>query len=137
MLVYSLSLSLFLHTHTHAHITQTSKKPLFMQQPPVRSIGEVTSDLSTTTTGDNTTTSVPSTEQNEQTALAENGSAPSLPSLRPSVVCWEELSGYTGFKPLEVEAGLQASLRMFVLHTQQIFFRETRNYDELMCQVCQ
>ena len=108
-----------------------------MQQPPVRSIGEVTSDLSTTTTGDDTTTSVPSTEQNEQTALAENGSAPSLPLLRPSVVCWEELSGYTGFKPLEVEAGLQASLRMFVLHTQQIFFRETRNYDELMCQVCQ
>ena len=104
-----------------------------MQQPPVRSVGEVTSDLSTTTGDDQATTST-STEQNQQKALAKDGTA--LPPSQPSVVCWEELSGYTGFKSLEVEAGVQASIRMFVLHTQQIFFRETKNYDELMCQVC-
>ena len=104
-----------------------------MQQPPVRSVGEVTSDLSTTT-GDDQTTAATSTEQSQEKALAKDGSI--LLSSQPSVVCWEELSGYTGFKPLEVEAGVQASIRMFVLHTQQIFFRETKNYDELMCQVC-
>ena len=97
-----------------------------MQQPPIRSVGEVTSDLSTTSEN-------PATEQDQQKALARGGSV--LPQPQPSIVCWEELSGYPGYKPLEVEAGLQASLRMFVLHTQQIFFRETKNYDELMCQV--
>ena len=103
-----------------------------MQQPPVRSVGEVTSDLSTTTGGAQTTAA--SAELDTQITLAKDGTV--LPQSQPSVVCWEELSGYIGFKPLDVEAGLQASLRMFVLHTQQIFFRETKNYDELMCQVC-
>ena len=102
-----------------------------MQQPPVRSVGEVTSDLSTTTEEHTLT----STEQDPQAVLARDGSA-LPPQPQPSVVCWEELSGYPGYKRLDVEAGLQSSLRMFVLHTQQIFFRETRNYDELMCQVC-
>ena len=103
-----------------------------MQQPPVRSVGEATSDLSTTTGDDQPSTT--SAEPDQQKTLASDGTA--LPQSQPSIVCWEQLSGYPGFKPLDVKAGLQASLQMFVLHTQQIFFRETKNYDELMCQVC-
>lgn len=102
-----------------------------MQEPPVRSIGEVTSNSSTTTEDHPSTSS----DQDKRVTGVEGGrSQPQSPP--PTVLSWEQLSGYTGFKPLDVQAGLQASLRMFVLHTQQIFFRETRNYDELMCQVC-
>ena len=102
-----------------------------MQEPPVRSIGEVTSNLSTAADDHPSTSS----DQDKRATGAEGGrSQPQSPS--PTVLSWEQLSGYTGFKPLDVQAGLQASLRMFVLHTQQIFFRETKNYDELMCQVC-
>ena len=104
----------------------------------MRSVGEVTSDLSTTTGDDQTptpsTTTASTEQQNQQGASAKDGSA--LPPSQPSIVCWEKLSGYPGYQPLEVEAGLQASIRTLVLHTQQIFFRETKNYDELMCQVC-
>ena len=102
-----------------------------MQEPAVCSVGEVTSNSSTTTDDH------PSTSSNQDKGVtgAEGGrSQPQSPP--PTVLSWEQLSGYTGFKPLDVQAGLQASLRMFVLHTQQIFFRETKNYDELMCQVC-
>ena len=100
----------------------------------MRSVGEVTSDLSTTSGDDQTPTPSTTTTSTKQGASAKAGGA--LPPSQPSVVCWEKLSGYPGYQPLEVEAGLQASIRTFVLHTQQIFFRETKNYDELMCQVC-
>ena len=100
----------------------------------MRSVGEVTSDLSTATGDDQTPTPSTTTTSTKQGASAKDGGA--LPLSQPSVVCWEKLSGYPGYQPLEVEAGLQASIRTFVLHTQQIFFRETKNYDELMSQVC-
>lgn len=100
-----------------------------MQEPPVRSVGEVTSNLRTATDGH------PSTSSNQDRRAEGEKNQPQSPP--PTVLSWEQLSGYTGFKPLDVQAGLQASLRMFVLHTQQIFFRETKNYDELMCQVCE
>ena len=99
-----------------------------MQQPPVRSVGEATSDLSTTAEDHPST----STSSDQDKRVDGQGQ---VPSPLPTVLSWEQLSGYTGFKPLEVQAGHQASLRMFILHTQQIFFRETKNYDELMCQV--
>ena len=113
-----------------------------MQPPPIRSVGEVTSDLSTsTTTATEDAHPLPppppssSSSSTEPRVSSLADAPPTQPQFQPSVLSWEQLSGYTGFTPLDVQAGLQASLRMFVLHTHQIFFRETANYDELMSQV--
>lgn len=103
-----------------------------MQQPPVRSVGEVTSDLSTTTEGHSNVSKDPG-GRGEGGAMVDQ-SVQSQSNL--SVLSWEQLSGYAGFTPLDVQAGLQASLRMFVLHTNQVFFRDPANFDELLCQVC-
>ena len=98
----------------------------------MRSVGETTSDMSTTTERKS-----PLTGREEGDAKdTENERAKKMPQSQLSVLSWEQLSCYEGFKPLNVQAGLQASLRMFVLHTHQVFLRETKNYDELMCQVC-
>ncbi len=39
----------------------------------------------------------------------------------PTVLSWEQLSRYRGFKAEGVEAGQCASLAMIVSHTQQVF----------------
>ena len=48
--------------------------------------------------------------------------SPTMPEgSAPSVLSWEQLSRYRGFKAEGVEAGLNASMSMIVSHTQQVF----------------
>ena len=39
----------------------------------------------------------------------------------PPVLSWEQLSHYSGFKVVGVEAGVNASICLFVSHTQEVF----------------
>ena len=52
-----------------------------------------------------------------------------------SILSWEQLSCYQGFKATPVQAGPQSSLRMIVCHTCQVFLKKARKRDELESQV--
>lgn len=54
-------------------------------------------------------------EERETPCVA--GGEGGLPSVQP----WEQLSHYEGFKTEPVQAGMAASLSMFIAHTQQVF----------------
>ena len=48
--------------------------------------------------------------------------SPSLPSPEVfSVLPWEQLSGYEGYTPADVCAGVQPFLQMVIAHTSQVF----------------
>ncbi len=93
---------------------QTAQKPPFMHPSPVQSYGETT----------------PSTPPLLGTADRTH-SAPS----QLSILSWEQLSCYEGFKPTPVQAGLQSSLRMIVCHTCQVFLKRAGQREELDSQV--
>ena len=52
-----------------------------------------------------------------------------------SILSWEQLSCYEGFKPIAVQAGLQSSLRMVISHTSQVLLKKAENREELENQV--
>ena len=92
-------------------VMQVPEKPVFMAASPplspVQSSGEPS----------------PSTHVNI--------AASSHPS--SGVLSWEQLSNYEGFRLAKVEAGMAASLRMIIAHTQQVFLLKTR--EDLTLQV--
>jgi len=53
----------------------------------------------------------------------------------PTVLSWEQLSRYRGFKAEGVEAGLNASIAMVVSHMQQVFGPSPDNGEDLTHQV--
>ena len=88
---------------------QRSEKPLFMCAP--QSVGENSS---------------PSGELGSL-----QRPPPSSSSSSDVALSWEQMSGYEGFKPLVVQAGLQASLRMVIAHTSQVFLLQAKAPSEL------
>lgn len=62
-------------------------------------------------------------------------SLPSVPVATPLVQSWEALSNYEGYSVANIRAGLQASLRMCIAHTSQVFLVERDSENQLRCQV--
>lgn len=91
---------------------QATEKPAFMQSPPVQTVGQPSSSSSTAT----------SLLDSRDTFVQPGRQSPTMPEgSAPSVLSWEQLSQYRGFKVEGVEAGLNASIAMIVSHTQQVF----------------